>query len=149
MNSPGAGAVATLSLRGDPLALRELTGWVTTLLASAGAPALQGSMELAVHEVCMNVIDHAYGPAHLPQHGDITVDGRFDDRAVIVSVRDNGSACERTVGSTPTPDVPTIGGYGLVIVEKLVEELTYQRISDTNVWDLRFARPGLMSETLQ
>ncbi len=142
MTTFGGGSVAALELRAEPLALRALTDWVTALLGAADAPGLQGAVELAVHEVCMNVIDHAYGPAHTPQPGDITVDATFDDRAVVVRVRDNGVTCERTVGSTAPPGVPTIGGYGLIIVEKLVEELIYQRISNTNMWELRFARTG-------
>jgi anti-sigma regulatory factor (Ser/Thr protein kinase) len=142
MTVPTAGSVRCLMMRSEPVALRELTDWVTALLAAAGAPDLQQSVELAVHEVCMNVIDHAYGPGHLPRPDDITVDGEFDAEAVTVRVRDSGVTCERPVGHTPTPDQPTVRGYGLVIVEKLVEELIYQRLSHTNVWRLRFALPA-------
>ena len=40
----------------------------------------------------------------------------------------------------PEPGVPHIRGYGLVIVEKLVDELGYVRRDDTNIWSLRFDR---------
>ena len=142
MTLPTTGAVRCLMMPAEPLALRELTDWVTALLAAAGAPGLQQPVELAVHEVCMNVIDHAYGPEHRTRPDDITVDGEFDDRAVTVRVRDSGVTCDRPVGNTPAPAQPTVRGYGLVIVERLVEELIYQRLSRTNLWRLRFARPA-------
>ena len=55
-----------LTMNADPLSLRRLSPWLSGVLAPTGPETgeLRAKMELAVHEVCMDVIDHAYGPQH-------------------------------------------------------------------------------------
>ena len=54
---------ARLTMSADALSVRKLGPWLSEALAPTGAEAtdLHGKMELAVHEVCMNIVDHAYG----------------------------------------------------------------------------------------
>jgi serine/threonine-protein kinase RsbW len=133
---------ASLTMNADALSLRKLGPWVTDLLAGAGegAAALQGRVELAVHEVCMNVVDHAYALDHDPSPADIEVAGWLDDDAVRIRVTDRGSGFERDAVSRPQPGVPQIRGYGLLIVEKLADDVQYLRADGRNTWTLRFHR---------
>ena len=138
-----AGAVdSRLVIAADALSVRQLAGWLTGLLTETGpeAPVLQTRVELAVHEVCMNIVDHAYGAEHVPGPDDLTIDGAIDPHAVRIEVRDRGAGFDLDAMPKPEPGVPQIRGYGLVIVEKLVDELGYVRRDDTNIWSLRFDR---------
>ena len=145
MTTPELPAVVrTLSLPAEPVELRRLTAWVATLLEPGGSDAvvLEPKVELAVHEVCMNVIDHAYGDGHSPAPADITVEGSIDRDAVRARIIDTGAPFDAGTVRPPVPGVPQIRGYGLVIAEKLTDELTYHRADGANVWCLRFDRPS-------
>jgi anti-sigma regulatory factor (Ser/Thr protein kinase) len=135
-------ACSRLVIPADALSVRRLSGWLTGLLVEAGTEAtvLQTRIELAVHEVCMNIVDHAYGPGRVPGPDDLSVDGSVDPDAIRIEVRDHGAGFEFKAAAEPEPGVPHIRGYGLVIVEKLVDELSYARRGDTNIWSLRFDR---------
>ncbi|MGS0683843.1 ATP-binding protein [Nakamurella sp. GG22] len=139
---PLGAAVNVLSVPAEPLELRKLTDWVATLLEVEDALAdLRPKVELAVHEVCMNVIDHAYGAAHPTGPADITIAGSVDHDAVRVRVTDTGAPFDPAAVRPPVQGVPQIRGYGLVIAQKLTDELTYDRADGANVWSLRFDRP--------
>ena len=131
-----------LVIAADTASVRELSGWLSGLLMQTGAEAaaLQARMELAVHEVCMNIVDHAYGAHHVPGPDDLTIDGAVDADAVRVQVRDQGVGFDAAAITKPQPGLPQIRGYGLVIVEKLVDDLGYMRRDHTNIWSLRFDR---------
>ncbi len=131
-----------LAIAADALAVRELPDWLHGLLAATGdeAATFQAKLELAVHEVCMNVIDHAYGPQHLPRRGDVIIDGEVDAAAIRIQIRDRGEGFDPASIATPVPGVPQIRGYGLVIVGKLADDLHFTRQGDTNICSLRFDR---------
>jgi serine/threonine-protein kinase RsbW len=133
---------STLVIPADAMSVRELSGWLAGLLAETGpeATVLQTRVELAVHEVCMNIVDHAYGAEHVPGTDDLTIDGAVDHDAIRIEVRDRGAGFDIDAVPKPEPGVPHIRGYGLVIVEKLVDALGYVRRDDTNIWSLRFDR---------
>ena len=130
----------------DTASVRELSGWLSGLLVQTGAEAaaLQARIELAVHEVCMNIVDHAYGAQHVPGPDDLTIDGAVDSVHPLFASRCGTKAS----GSMPLRSrshqltgLPQIRGYGLVIVEKLVDDLgCSMRRDHTNIWSLRFDR---------
>lgn len=130
-------AVADLDLDADLGELRALGPWLSQVLDAAGASSFLGSLELALHEVCVNVVTHAYenGP------GRLHVRSRCDPRTIELEVRDRGSEVFDESGTTePVPGVPQIHGYGLMIARRLTDELTYQREDGVNVWLLRTRR---------
>ncbi len=126
-----------LDLGADLAELRGLGPWLEEILAAAGLGGLQGSLELALHEVCVNVVTHAYanGP------GRIAIRSRVDVEMIEFEVRDTGTAVfDPDDANEPDPDTPQIHGYGLMIVRRLVDELRYTREEGTNVWLLRTHR---------
>ncbi|MCW2809656.1 MAG: putative anti-sigma regulatory factor, serine/threonine protein kinase [Friedmanniella sp.] len=121
---------ATLSLESDLAAVRRLAPWLTDLLARGGATDQQGAVELALHEVCVNVVRWAYddGP------GRLRVDGSVDSSAIRLLVRDRGREFDPAAVSAPDPEALQIHGYGLSIVRQLVGDLVYTRENGTNSW---------------
>jgi serine phosphatase RsbU (regulator of sigma subunit)/anti-sigma regulatory factor (Ser/Thr protein kinase) len=138
---PGPTRSARLELAGDLLSLRSLGPWLTELLAGRPADAA-ARLELALHEICVNVVDHAYAGAG----GPIRVAGLVDDQGVQLWVRDRGRPYTPPPGPPAPPEELQVRGYGLAIVRQLVDELRYERVGDENVWELtagwRPARPG-------
>jgi anti-sigma regulatory factor (Ser/Thr protein kinase) len=131
--------IAPLVLPADHEALRQLGSWLAELIGTPCAgqlPDLLSRSELALHEVCVNVVDHAYqgGP------GELTVSGWADDTTVELRITDSGGAFEQHTVVAPQAGVPQIRGYGLMIVRQLVDVLHYERVGDTNVCTLRISR---------
>ena len=133
---------ARLTIEADTLSVRQVTAWLARLLAPAGVEgtALQSRVELAVHEVCVNILDHSYGPDHVTRGDDITIEGTIDGAAVWIWIFDRGREFDCGNILRPIPGVPQVRGYGLVIVEQLASELRYVREHNTNIWSLRFDR---------
>ncbi|MEM7330702.1 MAG: ATP-binding protein [Chloroflexota bacterium] len=130
---------------------------VTNMLCTI--PALENeayNIQLAIHEACANIIDHAF-----PQQSgatfevDLTVSsecGRFT-----ACLKDHGQAYEPcstssetqpvwTVCQTkpncfkltavPEPGFDQIRGRGLFLMFNLVDQITYHQINDRNEWTL-------------
>lgn len=135
----------TLELAADLLSLRGIGPWVADRLNEAGDPEAatqQQKMELALQEICVNVVEHAYGG---PSEARIRLYWTVEDDSFQVQVLDDG------VGFDPSdrPDVdlenPTVGGYGLFLVEALCSEYRYERVDASNQWTMRFARSAQLA----
>ena len=121
----------TLVIAATPLALRELGSWLDELLSEIPqdeAMGLRSRLELAVHEVCMNVIDHA----GLAENATVRIEGHRGPHSVEVTVADNGHPFDASGADAGLPEEPSEGGYGIAIARRLVDELRYERIADTN-----------------
>ncbi|MDQ1287344.1 MAG: hypothetical protein QG622_909 [Actinomycetota bacterium] len=132
--------LSTTTLDATHLAVRALGPWLADLCGHLGtADVLLPQLGLALHEVCVNVVDHGYGGTP----GTITVSGRVDGPTVHLEVRDRGREFDEASVVRPTPGVPQIRGYGLMLVEQLVDSVDYLRDGDENVWRLttRWDRP--------
>jgi anti-sigma regulatory factor (Ser/Thr protein kinase) len=131
--------VAPLVLPAEHRALRSLGPWLAELLGEplpGDVPGLLSRIELALHEVCVNVVDHAYGGGP----GELTVTGEADDTTVELRITDNGCAFEQHAVVAPRAGVPQIRGYGLMIVKQLVDDVDYDRVGATNICTLRISR---------
>lgn len=112
--------------------LRKLTGLVRQAASVYGSDFAY-QMELAASEVVTNVIKHAYTGAGGEIRGQITL---LPNR-VELDLYDDGAPFD--LPSIPPPDLaePHEGGYGLLIVRKAVDEVTYTPASpDGNHWRL-------------
>lgn len=122
-----------LVLPADLAALRELGPWLAGLLESGGRAQLAPRLELALHELCVNVVTHAYdgGP------GELRVSGTAGPDGVELLVVDDGAGFDREAVVAPTPGVPQEHGWGLHLVDQLVDEVHYTREEGQNRWLLR------------
>ncbi len=127
---------SSLRLEPSALAVRQVGPWLSSSLASLGsdvADAVMMRAELAVHEACMNVVDHA----NLPSGSTIDVYLELTPERLIVRVCDPGD--EFDLGAVPEPAPMTLQerGYGVKIIRSLVTELTYRRLDSVNELQLQ------------
>jgi len=130
-----------LTLANDSLSVRQIGPWLHEVLD--GVPPeesgdLASRLELAVHEVAMNVVDHA----SLPPDAMIRVTAEITESLVEITVTDPGEAFDPDGTSPPVAVVPQERGYGLMIIQKLVDQLSYSRLEAGNQWTLRINRIG-------
>lgn len=120
-------------------AARNLHRWLTELMAqpdTAVFASRQGEIELAVHEIIANVIDHASAT------GEITVTARTEQDVLVVAIRDDGTSFASSEYRAPTDGQPQVRGYGLMIVDQLASSVNYTRCdhTETNLWTVTFGR---------
>ena len=127
-----------IELAADYEAARGIGPWLVEALAELDAPQADrvGELELALHELAINIVDHAYDETTRQTStytiGLTTVDGDLHARFC-----DQGHPF---VDDRPANDgEPTIGGYGLMIVEQLAASIDYERAGDENRWTLVFS----------
>jgi serine/threonine-protein kinase RsbW len=93
------------------------------------------AIELAVHELCTNIIMHAY-PANDP--GSIALSGRFHahQKKLEINIYDWGRPFSPEKRTLPDLEHGQEGGYGLFIIEQIVDSLHYNRTATSNHWQL-------------
>jgi anti-sigma regulatory factor (Ser/Thr protein kinase) len=130
---PGPGHLA-LELPADPQVLASLCALVKSYAASQGMPPRDcDRLELAVDEVCSNVVCHAF-PGDPGHRFRVTMERAGDQ--VVVAVYDDGPGFEPQ--AIPPPDIRCpleerqIGGLGLFLVHKTMDRVEYQREAGTN-----------------
>ncbi|MEM7093246.1 MAG: ATP-binding protein [Actinomycetota bacterium] len=131
---------ALITLDADYEAMRDIGPWLTEQLGEIGGAHLVdrvGEFELAIHELAVNIVDHAYDDDSRPTATlDIAI--RCDQGDLVVTFTDRGQPYDD--GDKPViGDEPTVRGYGLFIVEQLAKSVEYERRDPANVWTLVFA----------
>lgn len=128
-----------LVVAADLLAIREIGDFLGEVVPEAvehDATDLVGGMELALQELAVNIVEHAYGD---DVDGTIEVNWAVEGPLGIVEVRDRGPAFDWGRANRADLDVPQVNGYGLIIIETLAESFTHDRIGDENVWTIAFS----------
>ncbi len=92
------------------------------------------TIKLAVHEICNNIIEHAYQE----QGGSIRIKLTVDEIAqqFITDLYDAGSAFDPSTVAMPDLSTPQEAGYGLFLARELMDEVHYTRQGDENHWQL-------------
>lgn len=92
------------------------------------------NIELSVHEVCTNIIEHAYEydtSAEIDIMLTLQDDTQF--RAVL---QDTGKTFDPNAVSQPNFDALQEGGLGLFLVHQLMHDVQYQHDGKYNIWHL-------------
>lgn len=121
--------MSDLTLLADHHQLRQLRPWLDDQASHLG-PSVIGRVELCVHELATNVIDHS-GATKLSLHL------AAEPSKLTVELRDFGVPVDLSVAAASEPH-PRIRGYGMMIAEQLASELTYERRGTVNVWRATF-----------
>ncbi len=117
--------------------LQRLMGSVSTCArAEDFAQKKIQEIELAVEEALVNIFNYAYpdGP------GEVEVNCRADHDHFMIEIIDSGIPFDMT--SLPDPDLTAdvddreIGGLGIFLVKKMVDEVKYRREADRNILSL-------------
>lgn len=92
------------------------------------------SVELAVHETCTNIVEHAYDDT--TGRIQVTMTMHPEPRELIVDVHDKGRSFDLSQVRTPDLDQVQTHGYGLFLVQELMDEISYQPEDGGNHWRL-------------
>ncbi len=100
-----------------------------------GSENLIYNVQLAVHEACTNIVDHAYAEEH---SGDIQLSFsvKTEPLQLIVDVEDKGNTFDPTVITEPDSENLQVRGYGLYLIQKLMDQTDYTSLDGTNRWRL-------------
>lgn len=91
------------------------------------------NIQLATHEICANVIEHAYRG---DRGGRLTIQLTWDVSEFAADIHDTGAAFDLAAVSSRQPEAMQERGYGLFLVRNLMDEVTYQSDRSGNHWRL-------------
>lgn len=126
-----------LTVAGTLDSLTAIRDYVDQAAARGGLDRRAGyRLRLAVDEIATNIVNYGYDRANLS--GDIRLTATVDDAWVRVSLEDTGIAYDPTAAEPPDDlDDPLeerqIGGLGIFLTLRGVDEFRYQRLGDRNV----------------
>lgn len=119
--------------------LVELESAVAEVLASAPAlediEIVQYNIVLALHELCVNIIKHAYAG----QTGEFQVRLALRDAPyrLEIDTHDDGTRSFDLAGvNEPNLDDPPINGLGIYLMRQLMDTVTYEKGAAGNHWHL-------------
>lgn len=115
-----------------------IQAYVETLVAECGIGQKRVvQVSIALEEVVMNIINHAYAKT---LKGNITIEFEDHPFRVVIRIIDSGIPFDPL--GAPEPDIGLdimerpIGGLGVVMIRKLMDGVTYERSKDKNILGL-------------
>ena len=110
--------------------IKEVLGQVPDLSDPA---TLSQRVVLAVHEILVNIVDHAYRDQ---PGGRIAVSLSIADepRRLLVELRDGGLAFDIDAVPEPDLDAPQVHGYGIFLARSLLDSVSYTSTPGGNRW---------------
>lgn len=122
-----------LEINADFQALEQVPSFLATSIQDQ-TDDTQGQVVLALHELCVNIIQHGY--QH--QAGRISLHARRDKHQLTITVTD--SAANRYTPPDdiipPNPEDLPESGWGMYIVDQVMDEWHYTSHSHGNQWVL-------------
>ena len=94
------------------------------------------NVQLAVQELCTNIVRHAYGEARPEEIIQVTITLYAHPRRLSVELLDNGKFFDENQVQEPDLEEGQIHGYGLYIIKSLMDEVSYTRKGERNCWYL-------------
>lgn len=91
-------------------------------------------IRLAAHEVCTNIINHAYAGLD----GQIRLAFSVVDSPLrmVVDLWDDGAPFDPSTVSMPDLNRALTSGYGLFLIHQLMDEVIYESLPEQNHWQL-------------
>ena len=115
----------------------SVSGWLHSILSGPELGPLDAdcvsAIELAVHEIWVNVVEHADAGR---SGGVVHIDARRVDGGIEFQLRDRGGGFDPALVAEPNPEALQERGYGLLLVNRLMDEVTYEHTPHGNRWRL-------------
>ncbi len=96
-------------------------------------PAMAMTLNLVLEEAFTNIVNYGYDDDQTHEI-DLKI-AKHADRLVI-TITDDGVAYDPTLKADPDVSLPAeeraIGGLGIFLIKKMMDDVTYQRIGNTN-----------------
>jgi anti-sigma regulatory factor (Ser/Thr protein kinase) len=130
--------VETLSIAASGDEIRRASEWLTIALRQRDVPDTQvDRIELVLHEVLANVLDHGGSAARAePIHIRIEVYEKVTTGEARVGVRDSGISFDPTTAPEHTPAKTLVeaqpGGLGLPLIRRFSDWMSYRREGGRN-----------------
>ena len=120
--------------------LDEVMGFLDSYLEENGCGMKeQMQLDVALEEMFVNVAHYAYAP----DKGEVTIEiiPAENPTGVIVSLTDSGIPYDPLAKEDPDVSLPAserqIGGLGIFMVKKSMDEVFYERKDDKNIFKMR------------
>ena len=131
-----------LVLPNDIETIPQLNEFIDTVAEEVGLDmSLTMSLNLALEEAVVNVMDYAYSEG---QRGDVDIEVTADQQWLTFVISDTGIAFDPTakedVDTTLSAEERPIGGLGIFLVRQLMDVIDYKREGNKNVLTLRKKR---------
>jgi sigma-B regulation protein RsbU (phosphoserine phosphatase) len=131
-----------LVLPNDIATIPQLNEFIDTVAEEVGLDmSLTMSLNLAIEEAVVNVMDYAYSEG---QRGDVDIEVTADQQWLTFVISDTGIAFDPTakedVDTTLSAEERPIGGLGIFLVRQLMDVIDYKREGNKNVLTLRKKR---------
>lgn len=128
-----------LTLPNDIETIPQLNEFIDSIAEEIGIDmSLTMSLNLAIEEAVVNVMDYAY-PAGVK--GDVEIEVVADDNWLTFTISDSGVAFDPTTKKdadiTLSAEERPIGGLGIFLVRQLMDTIRYERVNGKNVLTLR------------
>src|SRR5512143_2979897 len=130
----------TLMTLALPAKLENLEGWVKSISGCAESQGFDRKrireIEVAAEEALVNICNYSYPE----KTGDVEVVCKLDGDRFIIEIIDSGIPFDVT--SLPDPDITAdadkrkIGGLGVFLIKKMVDEVRYRRENNRNILNL-------------
>jgi serine/threonine-protein kinase RsbW len=93
------------------------------------------NVQLAAHEICTNIVDHAYEGRG---DGRIQTSLTIEDAGhrIVIDLWDQGNSFEPGAVPEPILGEPQVHGYGLFLAEQLLDTVQYEAHPGGNHWQL-------------
>ncbi len=142
IKNKGTEMIQSLSLINNIEQIPLLTSWVTTVgkdLQLSDTSIFQ--LNLALEEAVVNVMNYAYPDVQgMPIL--LTVETQATEGSVLFTLIDEGIPFDPTTKIMPDITLPAmerpIGGLGIFLIEQLMENVTYKRVGDKNVLEMKY-----------
>lgn len=99
------------------------------------AEMLLYNVQLAAHEACTNIVNHAYGNTGEGRIG-VKVALEFEPPRLMIELHDEGQPFESEKYTAPNLDEVQVHGYGLFLIQSLMDTVTYTPTAGRNHWCL-------------
>jgi sigma-B regulation protein RsbU (phosphoserine phosphatase) len=128
-----------LVLPNDIVTIPQLNEFIDTVAEEVGLDmSLTMSLNLALEEAVVNVMDYAYPEG---QKGDVDIEVTADQQWLTFVISDTGIAFDPTTkedaDTTLSAEERPIGGLGIFLVRQLMDDINYKREGNKNVLTLR------------
>ena len=131
--------VRTESFPADLSLLHEMLAFILSEAQRSLSQPLANRLEVACEEILVNIISHGY--QGIPGTIQLTISA--DAKQVEVAISDSAPLFNPLqIEPQATPPEERIGGYGLRIVRKIVDDASYSQQEGKNLFRLVMRRPA-------
>lgn len=129
-----------LNLEAAVANISTVTDFVNAILEELDCPMkAQLQIDVAIDELFSNIAQYAYAPGTGP--ATVRVETEEDPRAVILTFIDRGTPFDPLAAEDPDITAPaeerSIGGLGVFLVKKTMDDVRYERRDGQNILRIR------------